>query len=128
MGLFSRKGDFVDLTDMQKRGLLKEQVKNFETDSEGVVDLSSSNSSIVGSSNSEDSLGLGFLSGLASAGSKPVENSDSETGKYTNRLRIARANVTDISSLKIKVDDIEYKLERFLERLEKMEDKIRGSI
>ena len=146
MGWFGKRGETVDLTDMKKRGLLP-PVSESEVNEDGVVDLSGSFNSSAGESNSSsesggETGGFGFLSGLAGAGvssesteSQPDSDSSSwnvgessslagESGSYTERLRRARTSASNLDHLQTKIDDIEYKLERFLERLERMEDKL----
>jgi len=117
MGLFGKKRpDFVDLTDMRKRGILRERRSN-NADSSGVLDLSSSGNSSSGSD------GLGFLGSLAGAGSSQANPNSNET--YGERLRAARrGNMAEFRNMKVKIEDIEYKMDRFLERLEKIEDKL----
>ena len=127
MGLFGkRKPEFVDLTDMRKRGILKEGAG--EEAINGVLDLSSSSSvSSPGSSTSASSSPLGFLGNLAGAGnpSTPAENTSTSNETYSEKLRVARrGNVAEVSNIKVKMEDIEYKLDRFLERLEKIEEKL----
>jgi hypothetical protein len=133
MGWFKKKREIVDLTDMQKRGLLPENASSnseISMDEEGVVDFSSNSSSVGTGASSEDTSGFGFLSGLAGAGnveeSSSVANvsSTEDVGRYTQRLRKARASASNLDHLQTKIEDVEYKLDRFLERLEKIEDKL----
>ena len=116
MGLFGKKrADFVDLADMRKRGILRESAR---VDEQGIVDLGSSGSS---GSASTISGGFDFLGNLAGAGN----SSESGGGSYTNKLKALRFGPNaELKNLKVKMEDIEYKLDRFLERLEKIEDKL----
>jgi seryl-tRNA synthetase len=118
MGLFrKRKPDFVDLTKLKKSGVLRrsksieKRATSFETRENDVVDLSNMNSESAVKSDS-----IGFLGGLASANS----DSDSVIGK----LKETRQNRGEVEHLKVKIDDLEYKIDRFLERLSKIEEKL----
>ena len=52
------------------------------------------------------------------------DSSESSSESYTDKLRAARSgSPAELKSMQVKMEDIEYKLDRFLERLEKMEDK-----
>lgn len=140
MGLFNRKKDVVDLSEMRRKGILpenSESLPDYDTDEDGVVDLSSqpsvNSSSPISSnsvsSNTEDASGLGFLSNLANSENSASPNStntDSENNKerYADRLRRARMRENNVGHLHTKIEDIEYKLDRFLERLEKIESNL----
>ena len=132
MGWFrKRRGeDVIDLTDLYKRGLLKSQEVTEESTSDGdLVDFSSSGGVGGGesssSSGSEGASALGFLSNLAGAGSSAGESSDPSYGSYTNKLKEARrSNLAEFNTMRIKLEDLEYKLDRFIERIDKMEEKL----
>jgi acetolactate synthase small subunit len=68
----------------------------------------------LGAKESESESNFGFLGGLASAG---------DTDNVTDNLRAARSRNASSQELKLKIEDIEYKLDRFIERLEKLEGK-----
>jgi len=135
MGWFSKRGEVVDLSDMKRRGLLpKNSFQDSESSGEDrIVDLSSmrnssklNSSSSVSSSNS-DSFGLGFLGSLAGANvgsSSSVSSTGSEELRYTERLKRARAGTLSVEHLKTKIEDLEYKMDRLIERLRKVEDKL----
>lgn len=117
MGLFKKKEpEIIDLTELNKKGTLQRsraiaQQQNALSSNEGkIIDLTSSQSSSVSSSDSPFSL----LSSLAGAAS------DSTAYHSTTSL----PSSSDIQSLKIKIEDIEYKLDRFIEKLAKLEEKL----
>ncbi len=105
MGLFRKKARDVDLTKLEKIGVLKKSREialndlKIDVNKDKVVDLSS---------NASSESALGFLSNLAGAGEE-IKRPNSEG---------------DMQSLKVKIDDLEYKLDRFIERLSKIEDKL----
>ena len=105
MGFFKKKGDpsVIDLTDMQKRGLLS--VPTPEKNDEGVVDFSSSQPTQPSSSAGD------FLSNLADIG-KSTENIQPSPGPIISSLRTARQkslSYARIHELKLKLDDNDYK-------------------
>ncbi len=106
MGLFKRrKQGVIDLTKLEKRGILQKSreiaIRNDRenTNANKIVDLSD---------NSDND--LGFLNSLASAGA----------GAGEDRMK----SLDSLRHLKIKIEDIEYKLNRFIERLDKIEEKL----
>ena len=120
-----RKKDVVDLTRLQKQGILQ-KVKEIESQGDdSVMDLSPS----TPTSSSEDSNPLaGFFGNMdtgASASTTETNLSETKYGSYTDRLRAARsAKVSDINALKIKLEDTEYKLERALEKISIIESRL----
>jgi len=113
MKRFRKKGpEVIDLTELQKKGILErskaiEQQNRITLGNEDkIVDLSNN-------SNSSDSGAFGFLSSLANAGGVGGSN-DSNLISASHDLR----------GLKNKIEDIEYKLEKFIERLNKIEEKL----
>lgn len=118
MGIFKKKSpEVLDLAELQKRGIL-ERARAIEMSREGRA-APISESSV--NSNSANSSGLGFLSSLAGAGGE----SNGSTGVVSS-LRIARREhmTSDVGGLKNKIEDIEYKIERLIERLERIEEKM----
>ena len=112
-----RSVDVVDLTDMQRRGLLKTSIP--EKNEEGIVDLSSSSSSPAGD----------FLSSLAGFGANSsVERIHPSPGPIISNLRAARQRGladTKINELKLKLDDNDYKLNTLIERVKELEDRLK---
>ncbi len=132
MGWFKKK-DVIDLTRLQKQGILDRaqrissaQTTPIQTDS-GIIDFGSTASS-PSQSSSDDSNPLAnfFSTDTSPSTSTDFTNSQqSSYGSYTERLRAARtANATDVSALKNKLEDTEYKLERALEKLAIIESRL----
>ncbi len=105
MGLFRKKGDmdFLDYTLLQKKGLLKVPAK--QTD---MLDLTMRGVSSPATSATNP---FGFLDSMAGA---------------ANSLSVASGTggAPEFSSLKLKLEDVEYKLERLVDRLALIESKL----
>ena len=116
MPIFKKKDDVLDLTDLQRRGLLKKaaeiEKQQSEASSDGYVDLDDSG----GTSSSSDSgaSALGFLDSLAGVGASSSGTSSMSSG----------SDSLEIQGLKNKLEDLEYKLERFTEKLAMIESKL----
>ncbi len=112
MGIFRKEVEVLDLTLMQKKGILKTQKTNHAPD---IVDLTQNSVQSIGPSQvapQQSSSPFDFLDLAASSASQSAPQlSPSQTP-------------TDVEDLKVKLDNIEYKLERFVEKLEKFEEKI----
>ena len=110
--------DYVDYTLLKKKGILKlkeDKLKSSLSVKDGFVDLTGFKDNTTNepssSTNSTTNMNnFGFLNDMASIGSSNSQNTP--------------LNENDLSSLKIKIDDMEYKLERFIERLDKLEEKL----
>ena len=116
MGLFSKKGDYIDYSLLQKRGLLKVSPKK-END---FLDLTRQQAEKVFSNNSASNASgsnplASFFDDSSSASNSLSSSSSSGITTYGNE------SPADLSSLKIKIEDIEYKLERLIERLNRLE-------
>lgn len=113
MGLLRKKRgpDVVDLTKLEKKGILQRSKeiaeRNKEINSSEFVDLRSNISRSNGAANSSP---FAFLDNLASAGSNVNLEGNTE--------------IKNFHELKIKMEDIEYKIEKFIERLEKIEERL----
>lgn len=134
MGWFDRKREVLDLTDKKMQELAAksgEMVKGSMSEGD-VVDLSGTGN--VSSESGSVSPNMGFLSGLAGAGqSGSTESSESSTsnegeggyGSYTEKLKVARSSrLAEFKTMQVKMDDLEYKLDRMLERIAKLESSI----
>jgi len=95
--------DVIDLVDMQKRGILKKSPEQKEDD---FVDFSKQ------STQSSPPSSFDFLNSLANASSPTVS-------EQTTKLDDAQ-----IANLKVKLEDLEYKLDRFTERIAALESKL----
>jgi len=143
MGLFKKKGDVIDLVKLSEKGVLQRS-RAIASRREGVnlnggevLDLthsSSASSNSGGSGVGSEGGGDDFLSSLAgfgagNSGSVGIGNSNlgvsSTSGGVRESLRAARYSKSgDVNALKIKLEDMNYKFERLLERLEKIERRI----
>lgn len=117
MSLFKKRSStVVDLTALQKSGTLQRaraiaKKDNAQTNtSQEFIDLTNSSSE---SSTTSASPNLDFLSSIASA---------SATESQKENVEISASN--DVNHLKNKIEDLEYKLQRLIERLGKVEDKL----
>jgi len=127
---FKRKEDNVlDLRDLQKRGLLKENP--VQTDTSSVVDPTGSSSEASNNSSSPDSSSaLGFLGNLAGASSSESSNTSISTSSPTSSLspqkqksrgilRDIKLDIKSASDRIYKLSDRLDLIERKLERLER---------
>ena len=109
MGVFGKEEEYIDYTLLKKKGLLKakeEQAhKNLNTEG-GFIDFTSMRNESP--SNNASSSPAGFESVFSGASIPTPENTG---GKEINALRI-------------KVDDLDYKIDRFIERIDKLEEKL----
>ena len=125
MTLFKKKGvEIVDLTELQKKGILERSLARQRRDemrganeNEGFVDLSKFGTGAKSFDNSGGVASpLGFLDSLASA-------NNSSGGVAENPHELGSFKDAEVNQLKIKIEDLEYKLERVLERLSELEKK-----
>src|SRR3989344_5442398 len=127
MGILRKRDkiDVIDFTDLQKRGILKQDFSNnFDSsdysDGDGTLDftkqgnfLSRKSDSSNGSSGSSavSSGSFDFLGNLAGASTSSVSNVSENSG-------------LEFQGLKNKFEDLEYKFERLMEKLTEIETKI----
>lgn len=130
MGLFDKGVDVIDYTLLKKRGLLN--VKEIEPmgvkcDREGFVDLGSVNQNALPNSETTDSA----TAATSSEQSSPTfSNFFGDMGAVASATTASAPSVIsetspDIGSVKVKVEDLEFKLDRLIDRLSAMEDKLR---
>jgi len=120
MSLFRKKSssDIIDFTALQKRGILQRAEKEDSGDDEF---LRISPPSMPSSPNSpQDSLSPGLdmfsaMDKLAGTSQAPMPSNSS----YPSNIQDS-----DFNSLKLKVDDLEFKLEKLIEKLEALEGSI----
>lgn len=129
MALFKKKDksiEIIDLTELQRKGILQksQQIeKNNEAinSKEGYVDLSNlaltqSHAESI-STQPKEIESPEFLSSLANIGA----NEDS--AQITNQAESSK----ELNQLKLKMEDLEYKLDSFIERLTRLEEKLNNS-
>jgi len=113
MGIFKEREGYIDYTLLKKKGLLKIPEEKNE-----IIDFTTAITQPTPPvSQLEPANPFGFLDAIPSASSTSPSVYENENSK--NILPEANLN-----SLKIKIEDLEYKLERFLEKLTLIESKI----
>jgi hypothetical protein len=107
------RGDVLDLTDLQRRGILKKeqetQQSSVKVDRGGYFDMSSPEKS-ENPVQSDLPNPMGFLDSLAST--NPSTDAVSSSSGVDS---------LELQGLKSKIDDLEYKLDRLMEKIAKME-------
>lgn len=106
--------DLIDFTALQKRGLLKNYVEEKEVD---LIDFSKSVSSQTTQTNNNP---LSFFDSVSSPTTPAASFFDVPSSNSSTPV----LNAVEDNSFKIKLDDFEYKMEKLLERLDKIESKI----
>jgi|GEM_PF-1845736 len=125
--VFGRGAD-MDFTALKKRGLLRlpepKVDKRVKVDRDGSIDftgMANSASAAVNDSFSPSSSSgavspFGFLDNLSQASSSSSLSSLDSA--------VMQNDKSDLSAIKIKIDDLDFKLSGFIERLEKIEGKL----
>jgi len=118
--MFGKEGDYIDYTLLKKRGLLRAG-SDRSVGNDAVVDMTSlssspsmSSSSSSSSFNSSSGSPFDMLNSLAST-SSGSESSSSFSSSSEN---------SDLGALKLKIEDIEYKLERLIDRISVLDSKM----
>ncbi|MDP3882105.1 MAG: hypothetical protein Q8Q31_04495 [Nanoarchaeota archaeon] len=145
MGILGKKrGADIDFTLLQKKGLMKKSPvakrTGWKVDKSGFIEMpdptaalisnGSENTNAVPNPNSGIASGFGFLEsmvekqGLGSVDPNPLQgffDNPSGMSPPTPPSLDNDGKGSDFSSLKVKLDDLEYKLERLIERLDQLE-------
>jgi len=132
MGIFKKEEEVLDLTDLQRRGLLRkaqaiEQRLNSPQRNESYFDMSNAGVSSAGaqpgppSPPSPPSGGgqFDFLDALAGVGAS--SSSGGSAGSSVTSDVSSGPDSLEIQGLKNKIDDLEYKLDRLMEKIAKLE-------
>lgn len=119
MGFMRKSGiETIDYTLLQKKGFIKKPEENksgLKVDSQGMLDLTSNANSQSGTPaqmNNESINPFGFLDSLAQS------SSSSGLGNISSN------DNAEISTLKIKIDDLEFKLAQLIDKLSIIESKL----
>lgn len=117
MGLFGGRKSGVDVIDFTKTRSGKPIAKKKEPQAPapfvgGFLDFTQNSSQAINSPSTEQPSTFGFLNDFAQSAS------NSNTDDVTSRFSSPDA---EVSALRLKVDDLEYKIERLLERLATLE-------
>lgn len=130
MSIFKRGAD-IDFTLMHKKGIIKvperKGLGNVRVNSQGLVDFTGASSDVTsssstGSSSSSDSSStqsvspFGFLDSLATSSSSSSSSSGLENSM--------RSPDMELNALKIKVDDLDFKIGQLVEKLSIIEMKL----
>jgi len=137
------KEDYVDITLMAKRGLIKmpnQGNENLKMNKEGYLELVSpaetiSNNDSSGSATAQNAASpLSFFDNFSSnanttANASPLASFDSvntsQTASYfSNDSNSGASNSLDVNQLKLKIEDLEYKLLRLTETLDLITNKL----
>lgn len=127
MGVFDST-EYVDYTLLKKRGLLKSHEEELKTESKdtGFVDFTAGMSSSSSASSSNTSSPFDLLSNLTSGTGNSASGS---TGSYYGNSSSTTGSVSsvgsstgsdDVNALKLKIEDLEYKIQMLIERMDKM--------
>jgi hypothetical protein len=120
MGIFKKEEEVVDLTRLKKRGIQLDQEKSkspsFATFQNDFADLTKPDIKPTPPSPDPPSNPFSFLDDIAKADTPP-ENSIFQTTTPS----------TEQSDLKVKLEDLEYKLDRLVDKLALIETKLQDS-
>ncbi|MBS3065665.1 hypothetical protein J4229_01325 [Candidatus Pacearchaeota archaeon] len=124
--------DYIDYTLLKKKGLLKIKEDNFKRGlkiEDGFIDLASLKSEVADEATTPaqvsnagvtaDTSNFSFLGDMASIGSSTANSVTSPSSGESQKF-----DEDSLNALKIKIDDIEYKIDKFIERLDRLEDSL----
>lgn len=125
MPIFNSNPHILDITELQKRGILKkleEKNKSAIQESNEYINLKNLQQNTPAiqtrpTTIQQDSSPLSFLDSLASSNFQTTQKQETQP-----RLQIETE--TEIKNLQVKIENIEYKLDRFLDKLAAIEAKI----
>ena len=131
MGIFGKREVF-DLTDERNRRLIRESQaieRGTQRDDTGFVDLSSGSSGASAPSTASSASSGGTFGDFFGGGGSSTPASTPSTGNSFDFLGgstdpSSNGSHASVGHLKVKLEDVEYKLDRFLERLEKIESSL----
>lgn len=122
MSLFKKESsDIVDFTALQKRGILKRVVKDSSEDEDTNPQIPQSLPPVFQGPGESPQSPLDMFSSL------DILASSAPSQIPSSAMAINGLSESDLSSLKLKVDDLEFKLEKLLEKLEFIEGKLPGN-
>ena len=145
MVLGRKRGADIDFTLLQKKGLIKKSPvtkrTGWKVDKSGFIEMPNPGAFINSDSGKEDSAGtnatpsnIGFLENMVGKQEFGSVDPNPLGGFFDNPLGFSppespsppslgnnlSVSNSEVESLKVKLDDLEYKLERLLERLDKL--------
>ncbi len=124
MSFFKKKGEVIDLTLLQKKGILKKSQNREIKEIIDILDLTQNQtpsnitnlSPPFSSQTSSQSSPFDLLDSLAQTNSNQSSNIQSQM-----------QNADGLQDLKIKLENLEYQIERLMGRFNKIEDKLSSS-
>jgi hypothetical protein len=150
MGIFGGSGDYLDIPALHKKGIVKlpepKVEKGMKVTKEGYVELtneysSGSEESIASNTPASSTGGFGSFfdapasssgSNTSSTGGSIFDSLDSgasssnNSGSYFGNSNTSNSpDSLNIQHLKAKFEDIEFKIDRLIEKIDKMEDRLR---
>jgi hypothetical protein len=133
MGIFGREGEVIDYTLLEKKGLLRAPKKKkpeieFKTE-EGFVDFTSIphqtgtiEPSVSVTAAPEPVPDLGFLNEMAGVGASSSSSLTNETPNLSSNDGEIKARLLELNAMKIKIEDLDYKVEKFIEKMDRIEE------
>ena len=148
MGIFGKSGDYLDIPALQKKGLVKlpepKVDKGIKVTKEGYVELTNEYSpegeSVTAPVNPVSSGSTGGFGSFFDAPAPSASTSSNSGGSIFDSLDNSSNNNSssyfgnsgsnnsdslNIQHLKAKFEDIEFKIDRLIEKIDKMEDRLR---
>lgn len=144
MGILGKGGDVLDIPDLQRRGIVKKSreiaksnigmigadtidLRNMvlPVESESDAFASASASAIAGNVNEPNASPLSFFD-------SPSVSSTQQTSFFDNSVQQSAPSLSgsspeldkDFAAMKIRMEDVEFRLDRFIERIDQLESKI----
>ena len=122
------RNEVIDFTALQKRGLIKKEEpkkSELQISKDGYINLSQKKEQEIVSSEiaPQNNNPFDMLNSLASAG-----NADSEENSQSTQTTQQTSQVSslDFQNLSVKLEDLEYKLERLMDKIAEIEAKIKN--
>ena len=120
MGFFKKRDEVLDLTLLQKKGILKKiQNSNIE-EVEDVLDLSQNQTSSNMMNSSSFNSQMPPQSSPFDLLDIVVQTNSNQSQDIQSRIQ----NADDLQDLKVKLDNLEYKIESLLKIFEKIEERL----
>jgi hypothetical protein len=118
MGILRKRGETIDFTLWQKRGLIKvpeQKSSGLRGTIDGFIDLRGTAEQAPATETANTGSQFDFLSSLASSSSSTLTPTSS----------FGQADGAEVNALKIKIEDLEYKIARLMERIAEMEARMK---
>jgi len=124
--------DTIDYTYLQKKGFIKKREGKkppFKVDSKGMIDFTTMENDSLGNSqkitDNNSNNPFSFLNNISEASK---DNQSNTTNPLSDSFSTSASNISDgnaeINSVKIKIDDLEFKLAQLVDKLSLIEGKL----